>query len=95
MTVSENFNPRAPYGARQAQCTPDSARCRHFNPRAPYGARHAVTLDDLLCRDISIHAPHTGRDPDREVIFMPKNEFQSTRPIRGATGPSNDTPIKL
>ncbi len=36
---SINFNPRAPYGARQAQCTPDSARCRHFNPRAPYGAR--------------------------------------------------------
>ena len=34
---------------------------------------------------ISIHAPHTGRDPEwkaaEEAIF----QFQSTRPIRGAT----------
>ena len=33
-----------------------------FNPRAPYGARHkgnCLLLDD---GEISIHAPHTGRD---------------------------------
>ena len=39
----------------------------------------------MLCNDISIHAPHTGRDdsgPRNQFLF---HVFQSTRPIRGAT----------
>ena len=34
---------------------------------------------------ISIHAPHTGRDTAPIVILYQHREFQSTRPIRGAT----------
>ena len=34
---------------------------------------------------ISIHAPHTGRDPDMVNKAVTKMKFQSTRPIRGAT----------
>ena len=34
---------------------------------------------------ISIHAPHTGRDLDFYAVLSVHNEFQSTRPIRGAT----------
>ena len=35
--------------------------------------------------DISIHAPHAGRDGDTKAAFAPSHEFQSTRPMRGAT----------
>ena len=34
---------------------------------------------------ISIHAPHTGRDLGCTTMPMGPNRFQSTRPIRGAT----------
>ena len=34
---------------------------------------------------ISIHAPHTGRDSGVSVTGAELCEFQSTRPIRGAT----------
>ena len=34
---------------------------------------------------ISIHAPHTGRDPKHFMLTEIAKEFQSTRPIRGAT----------
>ena len=42
---------------------------------------------------ISIHAPHTGRDPECGTISSAGSTFQSTRPIRGATlfsGGGND-----
>ena len=35
--------------------------------------------------EISIHAPHTGRDGLDGRVGMYVEEFQSTRPIRGAT----------
>ena len=39
-----DFNPRAPYGARQA-ASPDGANVlTDFNPRAPYGARLAHVI---------------------------------------------------
>ncbi len=57
----------------------------NFNPRAPYGARHSLRCPGDLAPPISIHAPHTGRD----VVFcfagLSSLQFQSTRPIRGAT----------
>ena len=34
---------------------------------------------------ISIHAPHTGRDPNARLLLTKADLFQSTRPIRGAT----------
>ena len=37
-------------------------------------------------KNISIHAPHTGRDLKAIGKLRGTNEFQSTRPIRGATG---------
>ena len=55
-----------------------------FNPRAPYGARRAVGQHLLWRCQISIHAPHTGRDAIATQTVA-ANQFQSTRPIRGAT----------
>ena len=55
------FNPRAPYGARPWFCGLVSFTF-HFNPRAPYGARRKIRVIANTVRNISIHAPHTGRD---------------------------------
>ena len=35
--------------------------------------------------EISIHAPHAGRDLSPSDIIEPSFKFQSTRPTRGAT----------
>ena len=57
-----------------------------FNPRSPYGERRGIPPGFQHRRDISIHAPLTGSD------FMSTNAavkviiFQSTLPLRGATG---------
>ena len=48
--------------------------------------RGATKLTDILHQsiNISIHAPHAGRDADKRKSKANK-EFQSTRPMRGAT----------
>ena len=82
-----HFNPRAPYGARR----PDRWRScgpAYFNPRAPYGARLQVQILIRTDKIISIHAPHTGRDWLMVPGILYTWEFQSTRPIRGATSGS-------
>ena len=58
---------------------------RYFNPRAPYGARRVIGGLVVHAVDISIHAPHTGRDFTASKIRPRSSQFQSTRPIRGAT----------
>ena len=50
-----------------------------------------ATISDTLMLDppgeqISIHAPHTGRDWTPSPCGTSWGRFQSTRPIRGATG---------
>ena len=49
--------------------------------------RGATAPDDDKARncEISIHAPHTGRDYRPKTLFNVLKIFQSTRPIRGAT----------
>ena len=79
-----DFNPRAPYGARRY--TVKSKREEvNFNPRAPYGARLIFSGSLAQLKDISIHAPHTGRDISYTPPLDWAAQFQSTRPIRGAT----------
>ena len=56
-----------------------------FNPRAPYGARPASCYPGRAGQHISIHAPHTGRDDLLRPQGLGPGQFQSTRPIRGAT----------
>ncbi len=56
-----SFNPRAPHGARRG---PDKRLLVHpgFNPRAPHGARHWLYRPRRTIERVSIHAPRTGRD---------------------------------
>ena len=62
----QHFNPRAPCGARLLKCGIIFS-ASNFNPRAPCGARLIHTLHDLICIDISTHAPLAGRDPRRSM----------------------------
>ena len=61
--------------------------CRpmHFNPRAPYGARPDGRRTGGRQRPISILAPLTGRDPSAGCRRQGGQQFQSSRPLRGAT----------
>ena len=58
----------------------------HFNPRSPCGERLGTISARDVAAVISIHAPRAGSDAavamDGSVIFI----FQSTLPVRGATG---------
>ena len=56
-----NFNPRAPRGARR-RGSRESSVVRDFNPRAPRGARHGLHGGGGMMHCISIHAPREGRD---------------------------------
>ena len=81
-----NFNPRAPCGARPPPNTPLRS-ASHFNPRAPCGARLNPDIVAIDIDGISIHAPHAGRDPPHPwPLPVQQFLFQSTRPMRGATG---------
>ena len=63
-TLSKNFNPRAPRGARPSASLAASSSS-NFNPRAPRGARPSVAGLVIRVDDISIHAPREGRDLSR------------------------------
>ena len=71
--------------------TPDEPTDRDhhpdFNPRAPYGARRLQLKKYFGCSNISIHAPHMGRDDFLKGNVTEADRFQSTRPIWGATCP--------
>ncbi len=61
-TGGQNFNPRAPYGARRTGQLARKGQSTYFNPRAPYGARRDADISIPCTLTISTHAPHTGRD---------------------------------
>ena len=56
-----DFNPRAPYGARQ-QRDRAQPRARDISIHAPRMGRDALTLHFIENVKISIHAPRMGRD---------------------------------
>ena len=71
-------------GATSGSCTSWPA-VRYFNPRAPCGARLTRAPEGELASRISIHAPLAGRDQIGKWVQKASYEFQSTRPLRGAT----------
>ena len=106
----EYFNPRAPCGARRINVKIVDELILFQSTRPMRGATDAALRRRYL-HDISIHAPHAGRDqplllrPVPLIYFNPRapcgarqemspfhrlsNEFQSTRPMRGATPVTN------
>ena len=63
----------------------------YFNPRTPCGVRRVVQTSLALNYSISIHAPRAGCDTCSYWLLMRLRLFQSTHPVRGATGNGGDT----
>ena len=85
---AEDFNPRAPRGARQLDELSGGRRELFQSTRPARGA----TRDARLLRRvqaISIHAPREGRDSFAARARTAGIAFQSTRPARGATAKVN------
>ena len=82
-----HFNPRSPCGERRNHvCRPWDSR--NFNPRSPCGERQGIPQNFLVDRQISIHAPRVGSDVLIAILMPPRNIFQSTLPVWGATSSS-------
>ena len=60
--------------------------CQHISIHAPREGCDPPTDPIMLVTDISIHAPREGCDTDAMRISCRKILFQSTHPVRGATG---------
>ena len=75
----------APHAGRDLRLRSIGTQSLNFNPRAPCGARLKLLPNFQRQRLISIHAPHAGRDTLQTAFGMTYVEFQSTRPMRGAT----------
>ena len=56
-----------------------------FNPRAPCGARRYLPQGIRYPHKISTHAPLAGRDQEGKQAYGSNEQFQPTRPLRGAT----------
>ena len=82
--TQNNFNPRAPYGARRVK-EEEIFLIIDISIHAPHTGRDAEVEKLRAELKISIHAPHTGRDQGRSRWRPCSRRFQSTRPIRGAT----------
>ena len=100
------FNPRAPCGARPDLIRVQSVVILFQSTRPMRGATESTSIIPRS-QEVSIHAPHAGRDNNNKVhkqihqCFNPRapcgarprnsekgaldSEFQSTRPMRGAT----------
>ena len=81
---SRHFNPRAPCGARQARAA-GAEWNRRFQSTRPMRGATGQNIKRGGTRNISIHAPHAGRDAAVSADDAAQREFQSTRPMRGAT----------
>ena len=82
--IQEDFNPRAPCGARRRRARPRPRPLRDFNPRAPCGARQSLPLSTCRMWDFNPRAPCGARPCSAYCRWMLKR-FQPTRPLRGAT----------
>ena len=58
----------------------------NFNPRCPCGQRQSNKVFVADSMQISIHAAHAGSDLTAPMLPAAKPEFQSTLPMRAATG---------
>ena len=82
-----HFNPRSPHGERRF-IPMTTERLSSFQSTLPARGATKHHLERLNPQKISIHAPRTGSDRNRTVIFFARRLFQSTLPARGATASS-------
>ena len=84
MRIRERFNPRAPCGARRY--LPQGIRYPHkISTHAPLAGRDMPPKRRNQHENISTHAPLAGRDQEGKQAYGSNEQFQPTRPLRGAT----------
>ena len=74
----------APHAGRDVWYYANDTEERSFNPRAPCGARPLDLLHCAIWKRFNPRAP-CGARPDAVSLDVSDTEFQSTRPMRGAT----------
>ena len=89
-----DFNPRAPCGARRFP-PPRILPRFPISIHAPHAGRDYGFARQHRRKTISIHAPHAGRDVSRRRGFCRGFQFQSTRPMRGATSAAWDNIVAI
>ncbi len=77
----------APHAGRDSRGMDLKSRLEYFNPRAPCGARRVFFVGLYLDCHFNPRAP-CGARPDKMTVDVQPLVFQSTRPMRGATGRS-------
>ena len=87
LTPAVQFQPTCPVRGTTRKSFPYRARLPHFNPRAPCGARPRSCEVFHGADPISTHVPRAGHDEPNNGIMLVHQQFQPTRPIRGATWP--------
>ena len=75
----------APRAGRDDVRLADTANT-YISIHAPRAGRDDPRDKEIAEFVISIHAPRAGRDLRQAELFEEMEEFQSTRPVRGATG---------
>ena len=80
----EDFNPRAPCGARHRLLKNEKESAKFQSTRPVWGATF-IKIGKTLEGGISIHAPRVGRDVCDRKTWGYMLKFQSTRPVWGAT----------
>ena len=83
------FNPHSPCGERPGSPKAGQASS-NFNPHSPCGERPYPITDTLSQNRISIHTPLAGSDQQWKPETRKAYRFQSTLPLRGATGLPRD-----
>ena len=76
----------APHTGRDLEVLPYLVHDWNFNPRAPYGARQSTIWWCWAARTFQSTRPIRGATGNRVKGTFDLTTFQSTRPIRGATG---------
>ena len=86
--LSSSISIHAPHAGRDCFCPFCQKYVQHFNPRAPCGARPALRLSAASSSYFNPRAPCGARPDLRCTEAEPDSQFQSTRPMRGATTPA-------
>ena len=83
-TDKEFQSTRPMRGATGAAGNPAPEKTKFQSTRPMRGATRNRKIQ-TNCKNISIHAPHAGRDEESLSQIAMRDTFQSTRPMRGAT----------
>ena len=81
--IPQDFNPRAPYGARLYQNRKRNCQYQEFQSTRPIRGATSKNSDSGISSKISIHAPHTGRDPLARLVLDQDGKISIHAPHTG------------